>query len=337
MIGLRHVLAPPPRWLTPRHVALAAVAAITAVATPPIAIGVPASAMRMEGHASALLFVVAVTTGLSLALARCALRAASTLHARIWLAFGGVAAGALAVMVSDAGVMMIRDTGPFWSPHGWIHTLEGAVAAGVVGGGPLGFLFGTAYAQIVTAAMRAEQAPSHDGIDRVVLAAGAVLLAAVAACTQIAPSAGAAPWAGLAAAGLAAAGGAGALAMGAAGVRMIQRVRLLARVRDGDEPGFHVVPRSGRDDEAPLLPLVRSRSAPEGVLAATGVSAPYRGARGIFKLALAPLPDGPVHRPLAELGWAALSLVANSVLTLAVGGLALVVLSPILVVVALVV
>jgi hypothetical protein len=111
---------------------------------------------------------------------------------------------------------------------------------------------------------------------------------------------------------------------------MLRRVRFLARVRDGEELGFHVVPRSDREDEAPLLPLVRSTPAPEGVLAATGVSAPYRGARGIFKLALAPLPGAPRARPLAELCWAALGLVSNVVATLMLGAAALLVLSPIL-------
>jgi hypothetical protein len=122
--------------------------------------------------------------------------------------------------------------------------------------------------------------------------------------------------------------------MACAAARMLRRVRLLARVRDGDALGFHVVPRSGHEDEAPLVPLVRSTPAPEGVLAATGISAPYRGARGIFKLALAPLPGAPAHHPLAELLGAAVALIVNALVTLAAGVMALLVLSPILVLVA---
>ena len=117
MIGLRHVLAPPPRWLTPRRVALAAVAVVTAVSTPPIARCAQASAMLIRHGSVDMPCVVAVTTALALALAHRALRAASTMHARMWLAFGGAAAGALAVIVAHAVVSAL---------HGWIPGVSSA-------------------------------------------------------------------------------------------------------------------------------------------------------------------------------------------------------------------
>lgn len=153
-----------------------------------------------------------------------------------------------------------------------------------------------------------------------------VLLAAVVAGARISGAwAMATPWLWLAPA---AALGA-VLALGAA-ARMVVRVRLLARVQEGDLVGFHVVPRSGREDEVPLLPLVRSANLPTGVLAATGASAPYRGARGVLKLALAPLPGAPPRRPLASLLWAAIAPLGHAAVTLLVGaGAALVVGAPI--------
>jgi hypothetical protein len=123
---------------------------------------------------------------------------------------------------------------------------------------------------------------------------------------------------------------AGALAALVAAARILIRFRLVARVRAGGEPGFHVVPRSGREDEAPLVPLVRTAVAPAGVLAATGVSAAYRGARGVFKLALAPLPEQGFRHAIADLIADAAMEVAQTILTLAAGATAAVVMAPIL-------
>jgi len=329
MIGLRHVLAPPPRWLGPRRVALAGVAAVAAAATPPIALGVPDSARAIDGSAPALLFVVVVTILLSLALAWFALRARSTRSARLRLVLGGAAAGALAVMIAYAGVMLLHRQSPIAPPS----TSE-VVFTGLYAGTPLGFLFGTAYALVVLAAVRAEAEPSHDGLDRIVFAAGAVLLGASATGTKLAPLlweyTAPPPWPALTAAGALGA----LLALGAA-VRMIVRLRLLARAQEGEIQGFHVVPRAGREDEVPLLPLVRGAAPPSGVLAATGASAPYRGARGVLKLALAPLPEDGPRRPLASLVWAAFTQLADAAFTLAVGAGTALIFLPILVILSL--
>ena len=81
------------------------------------------------------------------------------------------------------------------------------------------------------------------------------------------------------------------------------------------------------------MPLVRTSVAPGGVLAATGVSAAYRGARGVFKLALAPLPEERFPHPIADLIRAAATEGGRAILTLAAGFTALAAMSPIVLIV----
>lgn len=317
MLGLHHVLACP-RQLTPERAALVAVAALTAVATPPIVASIPDAANEMGGSLAAMIAVVATTTALATALGHCALRAGSGRGARTWLVFGGAGAGVLATLLSFAAVRMV---GP-----GFFTPFPASILIGsLVGGPPLGFVLGTAFTPVILAAVRARRRPSHDGVDRVVFAAGAMMLA-FGALRRLLPSS--LPGAAIGDVATVA----GGLAMAIAGARLVVRVRLLSRAREGGEPGFHVIPRSGREDEAPLLPLVRTSAPPTGVLAATGASAPYRGARGIFKLALVPLPDELFEHPVADLIRAAATEGAHAVLTLAIGATAVMMFAPILVI-----
>ena len=79
-----------------------------------------------------------------------------------------------------------------------------------------------------------------------------------------------------------------------------------------------MVPRAGGDEEAALLPLVRTEHR-GGVLVATGASAPYSGEQGVFKLALVPLPDEPFDRPFGGLVSGALGEVASTMVLFVAG------------------
>jgi hypothetical protein len=317
MLDLHSVVAPQLSGrraiLTPERVALAAVAAFTSAATAPVAASIDQAARVMGDSRGAMLAVMATTATLAAALGYLALRAASEWRARIWLAIGGAGAGVLATLVSGSLVPLLLHA----------RLSDDLLVDSVFGGGPLGFVFGAVFTPVVLSAFRASRAPSHDGVDRVVFAAGVTLLA-FGALRLALPLA--LPGAAL---GLVAAV-AGGLAALVAAARIVARVRLVARARAGGEPGFHVVPRSGREDEAPLVPLVRTAVVPAGVLAATGVSAAYRGARGVFKLALAPLPEQRFPHPVTDLMWAAATEGAHAILTLAVGLAALVSICPFL-------
>ncbi len=322
MMSLRQALASSSGF-TPQRVAVLIVAAFTAVLTPAVVGLVPAAAEEVAGRASALLVVVGTTTLLSAALAWVALRAESTVHARLWLAFGAALAGALACVASYGGVQLLGAP-----PHAgdFPGAILGSVLLGsVLGGGVLGFLCGTAYGPVVLAARRCRESPSHDGIDRVLVAGGASLLA-LGAGRALLPD----PLPGAALG--AAAGVVGVLAALAGAARIAARGSLVVRAREGVEPGVHVVPLSGHEDEAPLLPLVRTTTPPRGVLAATGISAAYRGARGVFKVALAPLADEPFDNPLRGTLREMVGEGGHALLTLAVGITALLVFSPIMVV-----
>ena len=101
MIELHHVLAS--RWsprLTPERAALVAVAAFTAAATPPVVASISNAASVVDGSRAAMLVVVVTTAVLAVALAHRALQAGSEMRARLWLVFGGAAAGVMATAIS---------------------------------------------------------------------------------------------------------------------------------------------------------------------------------------------------------------------------------------------
>jgi hypothetical protein len=323
MLGLRDLLAPPPHALTLRRIARAAVAAVTATAAVPVVRALNLGAELGDGLHTKLA-LVATTSALSVAVADRALASRSDLRARVWLALGGALAGAVAMWVSYRAVLMMQ-----WIVQGWARptvTLEHQIIGSFVFGSLVGFLFGTAFAPVILVARRAIGAPTHDGRDRVALAAGASL--AVVAALRALASGGQqldlVAWA---------AGSGGALLMVLAGARLVARARIVARARNGAVPGLHVVPRTGAEDEKGLVPLVRASRRPSGVLAATGVSAPYRGARGVMKLGLAPLPPERFDRPVAGALGELFAEGANGVITLAVAVVAVAMVSPLLLVV----
>jgi hypothetical protein len=329
MVGLVAMGAPPPnprsrlldilshavRGNAAHRFAIATVAAITATAAAPVVRAVPEVARELGDGWAATLVVIATTSALGVGVARRALRARSDLHARLWLAIGAAGAGALATLLSYHGVLLVR--GATTS----MIELPLQLVGSLVLGGVLGFLFGTAFAPVVQAARRAARAPSHDGHDRVAFAGGASLVVVGVGRVLLATE----PGVDLVGCAVAAVG---ALAMAVATARVVLRARLIERARRGAEPGFHLVPVSGREDEAALVPLVRARSRPSGVLAATGVSAPYRGARGVFKIGLVPLPEEPLERPIASVLGEVMAEGASCFVTLAIGVVALMMAAP---------
>jgi hypothetical protein len=316
--ALRWVLAEAPRALAPERVAFATVAAIAAGASLQLAATVPEIAREVRAGAGAPGVVVGITVAFALAVTRIALRARTQLAARLWLTVGAGLAGAVATWASHLLVVLLG------APPQELQ-LRVALVGGLLFGGVAGFVVGTGFTPVVIAARRAIATPSHDGADRVLFASGASLVALWAGRALLGglgaregdPFGTTALVAGLAIAGVAAA-------------RLVARIRFVARARDGSEPGLHVVPTSHAEDEQPLLPLVRTTRPPSGVLAATGASAPYRGARGIFKLGLAPLPSERFDRPIAVLVQGAVRHAANCVVTLCLGAAALVISCPIL-------
>jgi hypothetical protein len=323
MLGLRDLLAPPPQAVTLRRIAQAAVAAVTATAAVPIVRALNLSAELGDGLHTKLA-LVATTSALSVVVAGRALASRSDLRARVWLALGGALAGTVAMWTSYRAVLMMQ-----WIVQGWTRPkidLGLQLGGSFVIGGLVGFLFGTAFVPVILVTRRAIGSPTHDGRDRVALAAGATLVV-VAAVRRLASSG---PELDLMAWG---AGATGALAMVLAGARMVARVRIVVRAREGAVPGFHVVPRTGAEDEKGLVPLVRASRRPSGVLAATGVSAPYRGARGVMKLGLAPLGPERFGWPVAGVLGELAAEGANGIITLALAVVAVAMVSPLLLVV----
>jgi hypothetical protein len=278
---------------------------MTAALTLPVVYGISDLGERLGDRAAPRILSVVMTSVLAATVGWRALAARSHLRARLWLAAGAGLAGAVATWLAYVAATMARNVG-FDLPIG--AQILGSLAMG----GGLGFLFGTAFGPVIVTARRAIASPSLDGADRVVFAAGASLL--VAAVTRVALKLDAdllGPV--LVVVSLA--------AMMVAASRIVERVELVERARRGVEPGFHLLPATAAEDESELVPIVRTARPPEGVLAATGVSVPYRGARGVLKLGRAPLPEEPFDRPVAQMVHGALTEGATSVATLAVGSI----------------
>jgi hypothetical protein len=321
MFGFRHLIAVPrPQAL--EGVTLAAVAALTAAATPPVVAVIPPAAREVDGSVAAMGVVTIVTASLAALVAWVALRAASTKRARLWLSIGAAAAGVVATLISCAAVTGLRGTS-------FVRDPRELLIGGLIGGELIGFVFGTAFAPIVVSGRRARETPSHDGIDRIVLTGGALLLSFGVIRALVIPPSVPGIWLGVAAIL------AGALSTAGAALRFLLRLRLIDRARSGSEPGLHVVPRSGHDDERALVPALRTEAPPAGILAATGVSVPYRGERGVFKLALAPLPEQRLPRPVADFFAAAAREAASALFALFIGTTLLMIASPLLIFVSL--
>jgi hypothetical protein len=291
MDHLRLVLAPPPRAVTPERVAVGVVTVMGAAAAAQVLAALDLRELREQvGVRGTVAVVTAVTALLSALVGRSALRARTLRAAHVRLIVGAALGGVVDVLASY-GLIVVLGPAPVTAPSAF------DVAVVVLGlGAPLGAAFGVAFSPVIAAAVHARRAPSLDGIDRVLFAAGASI-AVGATARALGGSPPAVGWEGAAVAG--------ALTAAFAGARLLARVRFLQRAREGTEPGFHVVPRSGREDERALVPLVRTGERSSGVLAATGASAPYRGERGVFRLALAPLPEEPFERPVLRLFGAA--------------------------------
>jgi hypothetical protein len=314
MLGLRNVLGPA-RAVTPERIALATVAALGAAAAPLVVSAVPESARLVGNDRVAMTLIALSTAALSSLLARRALAATTTLAARLWLVLGGAGAGFVNTVISFFAAILVVPGRHDDAPFGLV------LLASLVVGSFFGFLFGTAFAPVVVAAARARLSPSHEGADRVLFTGGATLVAFAIVRALIPFS-----LAGASLAHLAAILGLAALAVSSA--RILARARFLTRVHEGLETGLHVVPRADLDDEeAALLPLCPAAHAPSGVLTATGASAPYRGARGVFKLALVPLPDERVEHPISSLFWSTTATVSDTILTLILGSVSFVAVS----------
>jgi hypothetical protein len=306
MSGLPPVLRPLPRALTPERIALGAVVAITLAATAPALRAFSELGRALGPGPAGSVVVTAIAAPLAVLVARRALRATSTLRARLGVLLGGAAAGSLTAILGYVAVTLLGCGERF----SYSEELPMVLLGGFGLGAPLGGAFGIAFAPAVVAAARARLAPAHDALDRVAFAAGISVAAADALARLVAPVPRA-PHLALEAAGL--------MLAAAAAARLLSRIRVLERVRVGAVPGLTVEPGTDREDEDALTPLLRSSDPPTGVLVATGVVAAYRGERGAVKLARAPLPDEPFEGPIQSLIAAALSELGAAALAIPVG------------------
>ncbi len=270
-----------PAWLTPRRIILAAVAVLAVAAALPAVWWIADARREIGDHRGAMAAMAASTMLLSLLLVGRALRAATLGRAAAWCLCGGVAAGILNAGLSLAAVTLVR-TG---NPGGAMAGMVMGVLFGGLYGAPLGLIFGAAYLVLTGSALRARVQPSHDGADRVLLAAGGSLAIAGVALRLLAPESPAVlPPEALAALGATTA--AFALARGAA------RQRWIARVAAGRAPGWQIAARCEDAEEAALLPMLRGEEALlDGVLVRVSLpSDPYRRAPVAIPAALVPLP-----------------------------------------------
>ncbi|MCC6522772.1 MAG: hypothetical protein IT373_08940 [Polyangiaceae bacterium] len=278
-----------------RRLGLVAIAGVALLCTPPLLARVREADHILDSEPALIAWVLLCTVGLSLLLGRAAVRARTVAGAWVWLVAGGALFGALDAGLSLAGVTALRGSG---------NVLGALVLGGLFGGlfgAPLGVAYGVLYAPLATPAVRAQARPTHEAADRLALRVGAVLLAA-AALGPLWPHAPTGTAVGLVA-GLAALG-----CLGVALFRMHARRRFVHALAAGSARGYRLEPRTGAVDERELLPLFEVEVA-DGVLVAVGAAHPYRGARGVQKLALVPL-DGarPQLRDLgpalgSTLGW----------------------------------
>jgi len=281
-----------PAWLSPRRVVLAAVVVFAVAAALPAVWWISEPRHEIGHHPSARMAMAATTALLSMILVRLALRAGSFGRAAAWCLGGGVLAGILNAGLSLAAVTLVRTGNPGGALIGMF---LGALFGGLYGA-PLGLLFGAAYLGLVRSAYSARIHPSHDGGDRVLLAAGVWLALGGAALLVLSPSSPAVvPPAALVALGAAAAGLAGARRRG--------RRRWLARVAAGVVPGWQIAARSGQAHEKKLLPVTRGEEVPlDGVLLRVPPPGdPYRHAPADVPAALVPLPLPSANPPPASL------------------------------------
>ncbi|APR77540.1 Hypothetical protein A7982_02887 [Minicystis rosea] len=302
MNGLPSVLAPLPRAITPRRVAVGTVAAITAVLTAPTVFAIDPVRNQLHAGTLAPLSIAVVTTILAMLLARYALGASTSMRARVRVIAGGAGAAGVAAITGYV-VTVLLGACTRYSIH---EELPMVSLGGFALGAPIGEAFGMMFMPVIVAAREAQREPTHDGLDRVLFAAGASM-ALVGSIAWL----GNMQWA----LALVLAAGGALLAMIAA-LRLVARARLLVAVRRGAIPGLTIEPLSGREDEAALLPLVRTEEPPAGVLVAGGAISAYRGERGALRVARVPAKDAPIAHPVAalvadalnELGAAALAV-----------------------------
>jgi hypothetical protein len=310
MNGLPRLLAPAPRWLTPARIALAAVAISTAALTPAVVDTLGELRQLLRPGLAAPAVLVAITVTLALLVGRRALAARSSMGCRVWLVAGGAAAGGIAML---AGYHALLALGLCLRIPG-SDALVGSLVLSAVLGGLLGVLFGVLYGPAVVTALGTRLDPSEDAVDRALAGAGGTLF--LGAVTGL-PFSGA----GLAPAVVLAT--AAAIALAVAGVRLWVRVRWLQRVRAGQVPGVTIELRTGRAEEAALLPLLRLDALFPGVLVTGEESPTYREVRGVRRVALVPLPDQPIGSPIAGLASDAANEIGAALLALPVGVVAL--------------
>jgi hypothetical protein len=264
--------------MRPSHPALAAVSLCALALTLPGVLGIDLAANCIATDAQALA-VLGSTVAFSALLAFLALRSKSLGRAMLWLLLGPVC-GFLNTVASLALVLSIDQGAPF-------RAIDGALVlgsfAGVTYGAPMGVALALVYAVPIGAAVRARTRPSHDGVDRAMIAAGASSALAGALGLLVGVPAGAAAHSPLVLAGPpACALVLGLVGLGYGAARRVMRARWAFAVAHDRVSGWRLVPRVVGADDA-VLPLFRGDAwACDGVLVRAELkaepAAPYRSA-----------------------------------------------------------
>lgn len=290
-----------PRWPGPRLLALVTTALGGA------AVSYPSIAWLGTGGYGLPRAAPIATATLSAALVALALLARRPSVAAVACAGGGIVAGAL-----NAGLTFSLQA--LLERHGSGEVVSGFVFATIVGavfGGPLGLLFGSAYAPVVASAARARQRRALDAAEPLHLLCGGWLAAAGIASATVRVR-GVPPIASLPTVAI----GLGVLLTLGAAVRALGRARFLARVYAGRDARFALGALGAMETTWALRPLalavpeqlcdatvVRQAASPEGV-------APYRGREHQAPCALTPRDPARVLGAARRRAAAALALLA---------------------------
>ncbi len=151
----------PPRWITADRLARLAIPLAGGVAAVPALARVDASMAR-----SVALPLIVSTTLLCWVLSRWLLRAKTGLGATLGSVGAGALLGSVNAGVVLAATVLAREGNPL---SALASLLMGSLFGGFIGA-PLGALFGLCFVPVLLAAQRSRSAPTHDGLEGVLLA-----------------------------------------------------------------------------------------------------------------------------------------------------------------------
>jgi hypothetical protein len=271
-----------PAWLTPRRVAIVAVAVAGLVLAVP-SVAWMSVVWTFAGERSGAGMIAASTAFLSAIHARVVIGTSVNDRAAWTRSIGfGAVFGILNCSWSLALCTLAREGLSGF----WVALLAGCVA-GVFVGAPIGLLYGILYAPMLASGTLAVRCPSHDALDRALTNAGVLFELAAAAALGLSVSLPSARNEGVGQLAFAV-GLMGVMVHGVGAARLRARRRFVRRVARGRCPGWSIEPRDVTDPDA-LLPLERDASC-DAVLVHAVENPTYRSPAERTPVALVPTP-----------------------------------------------